>query len=170
MRDNLEDFDRYYDDLRRSFDELRTFAKSQSREHLRGMLFVLWNEILHMESLQSSDPNLPIVTNEDWRIAKVAKYSMLILAFQNTTTTDAVAISRGGATIELPSGKTLTVNSSEEEFERFARTLPRFTDSDSTPDFVKDLESKPKGCFSVLLCAFTVCVLIIICCFAFDLF
>lgn len=154
----------YYDDLRRSFDDLRKFALNQTHEDLHGMLFQLWNEIVYMESLQSSDPDLPILTNEDWRIAKVTKYSMLILAYKNTTITDPATISRGGAGIELPSGEVLTVHSSEEDFERFARTLPRFSDSDSTSIFSGTSSSKSKGCASLLLCAFTLCILVIICC------
>ena len=157
----------YYDDLRRSFDDLRKFALNQTHEDLHGMLFQLWNEIVDMESLQSSDPDLPILTNEDWRIAKVTKYSMLILAYKNTTITDPAIIARGGAGIELPSGEILTVHSSEEDFERFARTLPRFSNSDSTSIFSGTSGSKSKGCSSLLLCAFTLCILIIICCAIF---
>jgi hypothetical protein len=154
----------YHDDLRRSFDDLRKFALNQTHEDLHGMLFQLWNEIVSMESLQSSNPDLPVLTNEAWRIAKVTKYAMLILAYKNTTITDPATIARGGAGIELPSGEILTVNSSEEDFERFARTLPRFSNSDSTSIFTEASGSQSKGCFSLLLCAFTFCILIIICC------
>ena len=154
----------YYDDLRRSFDDLRRFALNQTHEDLHGLLFQLWNEIVHMESLQSSDPDLPILTNEKWRIAKVTKYAMLILAYKNTTITDPATIARGGAGIELPSGEILTVHSSEEDFERFARTLPRFSNSDSTSIFTGASGSQSKGCFSLVLCTFILCIFITICC------
>ena len=157
VRDNVDDLLRFDDELRVSFDELRAYARSQSSEHIADLGNQLRLEIESCELTMESCPEDSMMWRgaHRMRLMKLAKYGLLFLIDQDKT---APADMRP-TSIQLPSGNVLTADSSEEDFMGFAHDSPSFLSSNERDSPVS---SQSKGCLSMLICSFSIFVLLII--------